>query len=152
MYINNKLSFELNYNRIPYSQTNNVRTLVQFELKKQNLGEYQKLYRLPEHPKMSVHKLDQNGVITLPPGYHKIKIIITDAAGNTAIANGVMLGTFPMSINAKEIARDDNQISIEISPTRGGLAIRDATVYAFTPFGFPDEKVKILNSERKGKI
>ena len=56
-----------------------------------------------------------------------------------------------MSINAKEISRDDNQISIEISPTRGGLAIRDATVYAFTPFGFPDEKVKILNSERKGK-
>ena len=43
-------------------------------MKKQNLGEYQKLYRLPEHPKMSVHKLDQNGVITLPPGYHKIKI------------------------------------------------------------------------------
>ena len=100
---------------------------------------------------MSVHKLDQNGIITLPPGYHKIKIIITDAAGNTAIANGVMLGTFPMSINAKEIARDDNQISIEISPTRGGLAIRDATVYAFTPFGFPDEKVKILNSEKKEK-
>ena len=151
LYINNKLSFELNYNRIPYSQTNNVRTLVQFELKKQNLGEYQKLYRLPEHPKMSVHKLDQNGIITLTPGYHKIKIIITDAAGNTAIANGVILGTFPMSINAKEVARDDNQISIEIGPTRGGLAIRDATVYAFTPFGFPDEKVKILNSERKGK-
>ena len=101
LYINNKLSFELNYNRIPYSQTNNVRTLVQFELKKQNIGEYQKLYKLPEHPKMSVHKLDESGIITLSPGYHKIKIIITDAAGNTAIAKGVMLGTFPMSVIAK---------------------------------------------------
>ena len=56
-----------------------------------------------------------------------------------------------MSIDMKEISRDDNQISFEINPIRGGLAIRDATVYAFTPFGFPDEKVRILNSEKKGR-
>ena len=120
-------------------------------MKKQNLGEYQKLYRLPEHPKMSVHKLDQNGVITLPPGYHKIKIIITDACRQYRHCKWSNAGNIPHVYQCKEIARDDNQISIEISPTRGGLAIRDATVYAFTPFGFPDEKVKILNSERKGK-
>ena len=151
LYIDNKLMFSLNYNRIPYNQTNNVRTLVQFELKKQNLGEYQKLYRLSEHPKMSVHGLKTNGIITLSPGYHKVKILITDAAGNTATAEGILLGTFPMSIDMKEISRDDNQISFEINPIRGGLAIRDATVYSFTPFGFPDEKVKILKSQRKGK-
>ena len=38
LFIDNKPVFTLNYNRIPYSQTNNVRTLVQYELKKQNLG------------------------------------------------------------------------------------------------------------------
>ena len=151
LYIDNKLMFSLNYDRIPYNQTNNVRTLVQFELKKQNLGEYQKLYRLTEHPKMSVHGIEDNGIITLTPGYHKVKILITDAAGNTATAEGILLGTFPMSIDMKEISRDDNQISFEINPIRGGLAIRDATIYSFTPFGFPDEKVKILKSQRKGK-
>ncbi|MBT6776684.1 M23 family metallopeptidase, partial [bacterium] len=74
LFIDNKPVFTLNYNRIPYSQTNNVRTLVQFELKKQNLGEYQKLYRLTEHPKMSVHGLENNGIISVSPGYHKIRI------------------------------------------------------------------------------
>ncbi len=100
---------------------------------------------------MSVHGLQTNGIITLSPGYHKVKILITDAAGNTATAEGTMLGTFPMSIDMKEISRDDNQISFEINPLRGGLAIRDATIYTFTPFGFPDEKVKILKSQREGK-
>ena len=151
LFIDNNPAFTLNYNRIPYSQTNNVRTLVQFELKKQNLGEYQKLYRLPEHPKMSVHGLENNGIINVSPGYHKIRILITDAAGNTANAEGVLLGTFPMSVGIKEINRNDNHITLEMSPKRGGLAIREATIYSFTPFGLPDEKVPIISTQKKGK-
>ena len=111
LFVDDKLFFSLNYNRIPYSQTNNVRTLVQYELKKQNLGEFQKLYKLPEHPKMSVHSIENSGIMSLSPGYHKIEIKITDAAGNEVIAKGIMLATFPMSINTKEISRDDNLIT-----------------------------------------
>ena len=151
LFIDNKPVFTLNYNRIPYSQTNNVRTLVQFDLKKQNLGEYQKLYRLPEHPKMSVHGLDDNGIISVSPGYHKIRILITDAAGNTANAEGVLLGTFPMSVAIKEISRDEKHITLEMSPKRGGLAVRQATIYSFTPFGLPDEKVTIVSTQKRGK-
>lgn len=151
LFIDNKPVFTLNYNRIPYSQTNNVRTLVQFELKKQNLGEYQKLYRLTEHPKMSVHGLDDNGIISVSPGYHKIRILITDAAGNTANAEGVLLGTFPMSVAIKEISRDEKHITLEMSPKRGGLAVRQATIYSFTPFGLPDEKVTIVSTQKRGK-
>ena len=151
LFIDNKPVFTLNYNRIPYSQTNNVRTLVQFELKKQNLGEYQKLYRLTEHPKMSVHGLENNGIISVSPGYHKIRILITDAAGNTANAEGVLLGTFPMSIGIKEISRDDKYITLEMSPKRGGLAIRQATTYSFTPFGLPDEQVLTVSTQKRGK-
>ena len=151
LFIDNKPVFTLNYNRIPYSQTNNVRTLVQFELKKQNLGEYQKLYRLTEHPKMSVHGLEDNGIISVSPGYHKIRILITDAAGNTANAEGVLLGTFPMSVSIKEINRDDKHITLEMSPNRGGLAVRQTTIYSFTPFGLPDEQVPIISTQKKGK-
>ena len=151
LFIDNKPVFTLNYNRIPYSQTNNVRTLVQFELKKQNLGEYQKLYRLPEHPKMSVHGLEDNGIISVSPGYHKIRILITDAAGNTANAEGVLLGTFPMSVAIKEISRDEKHITLEMSPKRGGLAVRQATIYSFTPFGLPDEKVTIVSTQKRGE-
>ena len=151
LFIDNKPVFMLNYNRIPYSQTNNVRTLVQFELKKQNLGEYQKLYRLTEHPKMSVHGLEDNGIISVSPGYHKIRIQITDAAGNTANAEGVLLGTFPMSVDIKEISRNDKYITLEMSPKRGGLAIRQATTYSFTPFGLPDEQVFTISTQKRGK-
>ena len=151
LFVDNKPVFSLNYNRIPYDQTNNVRTLVQYELKKQNLGEYQKLYRLPEHPKMSVHEMEETGVLSLSPGYHKIEIKIIDAAGNEAIARGVFLGTFPMSINVKEVSRNDKIITLEMSPIRGGLAIRDAITYSFTPFGFPDNKINNIHTQKVGK-
>ena len=151
LFVDNKPIFNLNYNKIPYNQTNNVRTLVQYELKKQNLGEYQKLYRLPEHPKMSVHGVEETGILKLSPGYHKIEIKIIDAAGNEAIARGIFLGTFPMSINAKEISRNDKIITLEMSPIRGGLAIRDAITYSFTPFGFPDTKINNIHTQKVGK-
>ena len=151
LFVDNKPVFSLNYNRIPYNQTNNVRTLVQYELKKQNLGEYQKLYRLPEHPKMSVHEVEETGILSLSPGYHKIEIKIVDAAGNEAIARGIFLGTFPMSINVKEVSRNAKIITLEMSPIRGGLAIRDAITYSFTPFGFPDTKINNIHTQKVGK-
>ena len=150
-FVDDKPTFSLNYNRIPYAQTNNVRTLVQYELKKQNLGEYQKLYRLPEHPKMAVHDLEETGVLSMSPGYHKAEIKITDAAGNEAIARGIFLGTFPMSINVKEVSRDDKVITLSMNPIRGGLAIRDAVAYSFTPFGLPDIKVSNIHTQKVGK-
>ena len=151
LFVDNKPMFNLNYNKIPYNQTNNVRTLVQYELKKQNLGEYQKLYRLQEHPKMSVHGIEETGILRLSPGYHKIEIKIIDAAGNEAIARGIFLGTFPMSINVKEVSRNDKIITLEISPIRGGLAIRDAITYSFTPFGFPDTKINNIHTQKVSK-
>ena len=151
LFVDNKPAFSLNYNRIPYNQTNNVRTLVQYELKKQNLGEYQKLYRLPEHPKMSVHEFEETGILSLSPGYHKIEIKITDAAGNEAIARGIFLATFPMSINVKEVSRDEKIITLAMIPIRGGLAIRDAVTYSFTPFGFPDVKMSNIHTQKVGK-
>ncbi len=151
LFVDDELTFSLHYNRIPYSQTNNVRTLVQYELKKQNLGEFQKLYKLPEHPKMSVHSIENSGIMSLSPGYHKLEIKITDAAGNEAIAKGIMLATFPMSINTREISRNDNLITLEMSPIRGGLAIRDATIYSFTPFGLPDLKINNIEKQKVGK-
>ena len=111
-------------------------------------GEFQKLYRLPEHPRMSVHSLEETGILSLSPGYHKIEIKVTDASGNKAIAKGIFLATFPMSINVKEVSRDDKIITLEMSPIRGGLAIRDAIAYSFTPFGFPDVKINKIHKFR----
>ena len=100
---------------------------------------------------MSVHEIEENGILSLSPGYHKIEIKITDAAGNEAIARGIFLGTFPMSINVNEVSRDEKIITLVMSPIRGGLAIRDAVTYSFTPFGLPDVKISNVHTQKVGK-
>ena len=46
---------------------------------------------------------------------------------------------------------DDKIITLEMSPIRGGLAIRDAITYSFTPFGFPDNKINNIHTQKVGK-
>ena len=70
---------------------------------------------------------------------------------NEAIARGIFLATFPMSINVKEVSRDEKIITLAMIPIRGGLAIRDAVTYSFTPFGFPDVKMSNIHTQKVGK-
>ena len=49
------------------------------------------------------------------------------------------------------IFRDNKVVTLALSAKRGGLAIRDAVVYNFTPYGFADQKVEILHSEKVKK-
>ena len=41
--------------------------------------------------------------------------------------------------------------AINAIPIRGGLAIRDAVTYSFTPFGFPDVKLSNIHTQKVGK-
>ena len=52
---------------------------------------------------------------------------------------------------AKEIYRDQKVVTLSLIPKRGGLPIRDAVVYSFTPYGFPDKKIEFLNAEQVKK-
>ena len=151
LFLDGKSVFELIYDRIPYTQSGSAKTLIQFELKRENLGEFQKLYRLPEHPRVVIHGTDNTGVLRLDPGYHRVEIKIRDATGNEAVARGILVGAFPTSLSVKEIQRDDKVITLEISPRRGGLPIRDAIIYSFTPFGYPDLKIENLHTQRVEK-
>ena len=67
------------------------------------------------------------------------------------MVRGLVAGTFPMTLEAKEIFRDKKVVTLALAPRRGGLPIRDAVVYNFTPYGFPDQKVDILHSEQVKK-
>jgi hypothetical protein len=151
LFINGKSVFKLVYDRIPYTQSSSAKTLIQFGIKRENLGEFQKLYRLPEHSRVAIHDTDDSGVLRLDPGYHQIEIKIRDAAGNEALAKGVLVGAFPISLTVDEIQRDEKVVTLAISPKRGGLPVRDATIYSFTPFGYPDLKLKNLHTQRVGK-
>jgi len=149
--IDGKMKFELDYSQIPFKHGKAAKTVIQYDLKRKNLGEFQKLYRLEEHPKISIHTLENSGILQLTPGFHSVEINIFDAKENKAVIRGMVIGTFPMSLQAKEILRDDKVITLALSPIRGGLPIRDAVVYSFTSYGFPDEKVKIIHAEQVKK-
>jgi len=149
--IDGQPEFELNYTKIPFSQSKFAKTVIQYDLKRKNLGEFQKLYRLEEHRKMSIHTTDDSGILGLAPGFHSVEINVFDAHGNKTLVRGIVAGTFPMTLEAKEIFRDKKVVTLALTPRRGGLPIRDAVVYNFTPYGFPDKKVDILHSEQVKK-
>ena len=150
LFFDGKQQFELDYSKIPFTQNSVANTVIQYDLKRQNLGEYQKLYKLDEHPKISIHtnfKLS-SGIIKPSPGFHSIEINIYDASGNKAIVRGIIAGTFPMTLTAKEIFKDNKVITLSLSPKLGGLPIRNAVIYSFTPFGYADQTIDIIHSEK----
>ena len=149
--IDGELEFEIKYDKIPFKHGKFAKTLIQYNLKRQNLGEFQKLYRLPEHKKMDVHTSENSGIIGLAPGFHSVIINITDAHGNKTIIKGIVAGTFPTTLEAEEIFRDNKIIILALKTKRGGLAIQNAIVYNFTQYGFPDQKVGISNMEKVKK-
>ena len=56
-----------------------------------------------------------------------------------------------MTLEAKEIYRDKKVVTLALIPRRGGLPIRNAIVYSFTPYGFADQKIELLNAEQVKK-
>ena len=149
--VDNQKEFELEYTKIPFRQGKFAKTIIQYDLKKQNLGEFQKLYKLPEHKKTSIHTINSTGILGLSPGYHSIEINIYDAQNNKTVVRGILAGTFPMTLEAKEIYRDRKVVTLALIPRRGGLPIKNAIVYSFTPYGFADQKVELINTERVKK-
>ena len=149
--IDGQLEFELNYDKIPFKQGKFAKTMIQYDLKRKNLGEFQKLYRLPEHKRTSVHSLESSGILGLAPGVHSVEIHIHDASGNKTIIKGAVAATFPMTLEANEIFRDKKAVILALTPKRGGLSIRDAVIYNYTQYGFADQEVDILHSEQVKK-
>ena len=149
--VDNQKEFELEFTKIPFKQGKFAKTIIQYDLKKKNLGEFNKLYKLPEHKKTSIHTSTSTGILGLSPGFHSVEINIYDAQNNKTIVKGIVAGTFPMTLEAKEIYRDQKVITLALIPKRGGLPIRDAIVYSFTPYGFTDQKIELLNTEQVKK-
>ena len=148
LFVDRNPEFELEFNKIPFSQGKSAKTIMQYDLKRKNLGEFQKLYRLPEHRSISIHSIDKSGILSLSPGFHSIQINIVDCYGNKSIVKGIVAGSFPMVLEAEEILRDNKVAVLALKPRRGGLPIRDAVVYSFTPYGFPDQKIEFIHSEK----
>lgn len=151
LFVDGTKKFEIDYNKIPFSDSHGASTAIQYDLKQHQKGEFQKLYTLEEHSQISIHTMDASGILQLLPGYHSIEIKIHDAVGNIANIKGSVVGTFPMKLTATEILRDDKVITLALSPKHGGLPLKDAVVYSFTPYGYADEKIEIVHKEQVKK-
>ncbi len=144
--------YELKYDKIPFSKTSSANTVIEYGLKRKKLGEFQKLYRMPEHPELDIQTLKESGILRLFPGFHSIEIKVYDVNNNSATIRGMVTSAFPMSIGAEEILRNDMVITLALSPKRGGMPIRDVIIYSFTPYGHTDKnKLKYLHAERVKK-
>jgi len=151
LFLDGKKIFELDYSKIPFSDSKGASTAIQYDLKRREKGEFQKLYVLEEHPKISIHALDRSGILNVLPGYHAVEIKIHDAVGNIATIQGSVVGTFPMELSATDIFQDNKVITLALSPKHGGLPIHDAVVYNFTPYGYPDQQIEIIHKEQVKK-
>ena len=152
LFVDGTKKFELKYDKIPFSKTNMANTVIEYGLKRKKKGEYQKLYRMPEHPKLDIQVLEESGILRLFPGFHSIEIKVYDVNNNVAIIKGMVTSAFPMSIGVEEILRNDMVVTLALSPKRGGMPIRDAIIYSFTPYGHTNrDKIEYVHAERVKK-
>ncbi len=151
LWIDDKKSFELGFERIPYHQTHRVRTVIQPTLHRQNFGEFHKLYREKEHDLLSIHTDDFDGINQLSLGLHPVEIRVWDAGGNQVKAKGIISSNYPPGIEVDPIFNDEKIITFAISPKIGVIPITEATLYSFTPYGFADQKIDIIHQEIVGK-
>lgn len=151
LWVDNQLAFSVQYDKIPYNQTARAITLLQPTLYRQNMGDYQNLYRISGQDKLSIHRSDNSGVMRLSPGLHSIEIRVWDVAGNQAVAKGMVAMAFPSKVKVEPIFRNEKVITFAISPKSGAFPIKEATLYSFTLYGYADQKLELVHQERVGK-
>ena len=53
-----------------------------------------------------------------------------------------------MTLEAKEIYRDKKVVTLALIPQKRRFANTGCVVYSFTPYGFADQKIELLNAEQ----
>ena len=113
-----------------------------------NLGNFIKLYRNESDPKVPIHNQVTTGIIDLSQGYHDIKIFVIDAKGNKRMLNGTVFVMKPFDITIEQLGETDKLISFLIQPKSITIPIKNINGFSFTPYGYADEELNILSSER----
>ena len=88
------------------------------------------------------------GIFELNKGYHDIKILVIDAKGNKRILNGIVFVMKPFDITIEQLGETEKLISFLIQPKSITIPIKKINGFSFTPYGYADEELDILSSER----
>lgn len=140
--------FSLDYNKLDYDQKSSVSQTRENRFHRLNLGSFTKLYKLKTFSNTTIVNSGVSGILNLTPGYHKIEIQISDASGNTTTVKGVFINYPPVKVAIKDVEWHDNTIEFNIQPVTLNIPLTNISCYSYTAYGYPDEKLTILNSKK----
>ena len=99
-------------------------------------------------PKVPIHNQVTTGILDLSQGYHDIKIIVMDTKDNKRILNGTVFVMKPFDITIEHLGETEKLISFLIQPKSITIPIKSINGFSFTPYGYADEELDILSSQR----
>ena len=151
LFLDNKLYHALEFERLDYSWQSTSKFVIDYRNKRLNLGNFIKLYRNDNDPKIPIHSDSTTGIIEkITPGYHDIRIVVLDAKKNMRTVKGTIFFMEPFDITVDPQQQDNSTVSFVINPRNISIPLKSVTAYSFTPFGFAEKKVKILSQESSG--
>ena len=78
-------AFSIHYDLLDFNEGENISTVYGQPVNHPKHNDLQKLYRLKNYPKLTIHNDEKTGIINLTEGTHKIEIYAWDAAQNKSV-------------------------------------------------------------------
>ncbi|MFH1853181.1 MAG: hypothetical protein ABIA75_12640 [Candidatus Neomarinimicrobiota bacterium] len=149
LWLDDQLQYRLVYDSLNFDQERLLNTVEDYRLQRLQNRDFHKLYRLPVLPAVSVNPAGDSGVLQLAPGPHQLLIKVFDCGGNSARLQGVLLALPPLELTAELIRKTDRSLTFELK-TAAPVPLKDVTCYAFTPYGFADQKIQFTSLQQNG--
>ena len=110
MYINpielldNQLYHAIQFDRLDYAWQPTAKHIMDYRNKRLNMGDFIKLYKGKNDPLVPIHSDSTDGIVEkITPGYHDIRIIVSDPQKNMRTIKGTIFYMEPFDISKGSI-------------------------------------------------
>lgn len=146
--IDGQTVYKVTYDLLDFNQSGLMNSVHDNRLARLNLGSFQNLYRSPAIPHISIMDSSRTGILDLSPGYHALEISVTDHSGNEARFRGTLIQYPTTDVTVVSMVENGPYTTINVHPVDGRAPLTKATVYSFTPYGYPEKRIAPLNTIR----
>ncbi len=148
--IDNSEKFRIEFDQYNFSQNHLMEITFDNSLRRLNDGDFLRLF-LSNKNRSDFVKGNNNGILSMKPGYHSISIRLFDHSQNVTTINGVFYYAPSTKIIAKVVDESESSISVLISPEGNPFPIINSVCYAFNGKGFPERKLEAISSRQDGR-